>query len=940
MILTLRSIWIIKSSLVFLEKLRKVSLLMKKIDPLLNYIKSTPDLLKTDPGFMKFLEGMPDDFRNAIINALNNGDILCQSLEMLPENMQMQIADIFSSRHSVPEEALSLYKQCRYFEARALLLKTIDIYKDSPQTTHSQFDQSIAFVFQRVQSLTYNLLGDVEKALGNIIDAGDYYLKAVELAQSLGDVDTIVNALHGIGLHLWERGDLEGSKKYFHDALNVIAGQKDSWQSQSRILTALSCVYDAIGQFDEAQRYGLEAINVCREKEDYVTLPNCLNNLACLNLEWQTLDKALALLEEGLDVAREHDQQKAEALILSNIAMTYLQLASIEEDMEQAENYLESAQGFFEDALEKSRMFGNIKLEAMNIGNTGYLHQMKGEYQDATEAFSKAAVMFHNIGARADEARYLSALANHLNVCVNDQERALQAGKEAIRLFEGIRGGLKKENHRISFAASVTDPYETTIMCLMTLQRADEALEYMERAKSRALLELFSARIMQSGFIKTDSETFHQAIKMLVEMDEIRRNLDDSATVVMSSQEGEADDPDLRAREDNGQYLNQSLRDLMEEKERHFARIVSDVQADLPDTAGLWSVSSTSADQIREVLDEETFLLELFQAGEQLYMVCLSQNKVPQVFNLDLSGQEAMDIIVSISEAIQSPSLRDISSHDYIRYIQKPLSRMYDLMIVPLKEWIETYKRCLIIPHLGWHYFPFHSLFDSKNKVFLCDQIEVGFCSSGGILRQCKQKNRIARKNALLMSRHDGDLPYADEEVRLLSQSFLNGNGHVYTGDNAWLDRATDKAAYDIIHLACHGWFNSEQPFLSGVAIPPSKGEKRNTFLLDFFNMQMPCTQITLSACESGLSNFTAADELIGLSRGLFGAGATSLLLSLWKVADESTVYLMQNYYRHFVANQQSKTRALQLAMQDVKARTEYAHPYYWAPFVLMGDWR
>ena len=913
---------------------------MKKIEPLLNYIKSTPDLLKTDPGFTKYLESMPDDFRNEIINTFSNGDILCQSLEILPEDMQMQIADIFSSLVSVPEEALTLYKQCRYFEARDLLLKTIDTYKDQPETMHSQFDQSITFVFQRVQSLTYNLLGDVEKALGNIIDAGDYYLRAVELAQSLGDVDTIVNALHGIGLHLWERGDLEGSKEYFHDALNVIAGQQDSWQSQSRILTALSCIYDAIGQFDEAQRYGLEAINVCREKEDYVTLPHCLNNLACLNLEWQTLDNVLALLEEGLDVAREHDQQKAEALILGNIAMTYLQLASIEEDMEQAENYLESAQGIFEDALEKSRLFGYKKLEAMNVGNKGYLYQMKGDYKDATEAFSKAAAMFNNIGARADEALYLSALANHLNVCVNDQECALQAGKEAIGLLESIRGGLKKESHRVSFAACVTDPYETTIMCLMALQRADEALEYIERAKSRALLELLSARIMQSSFIKTDSENFHQAIQLLVEMDEIRRNLDDSASASMSLPEDEADDPDLRAREYNGQYLNQSLRELMDEKERHFARIVSDVQSDFPETADLWAVSSASADQLREVLDEETFLLELFQTKEQLYMVCLCQNTATQVFNVDLNGQDAMDMIVSISEALQDPSLRDINSHDYIRYIQKPLSRMYELMIEPLEEWVKTHKRCLIIPHRAWHYFPFYSLFDSKNKVFLCDQIEVGFCPSAGILRQCKQKNRVARRDALLMACHDGDLPLADEEVRLLSQSFLDGHGHVYTGDNARLDRATVKAAYDIIHLACHGWFDREQPFLSGIAIPPGKGEERNTFLLDFFNLQIPCTQITISACESGLSNFTAADELIGLSRGLFGAGAASLLLSLWKVADESTMYLMQNYYWHFVANQQTKTRALQLAMQAVKARQEYAHPYYWAPFVLMGDWR
>ena len=102
----------------------------------------------------------------------------------------------------------------------------------------------------------------------------------------------------------------------------------------------------------------------------------------------------------------------------------------------------------------------------------------------------------------------------------------------------------------------------------------------------------------------------------------------------------------------------------------------------------------------------------------------------------------------------------------------------------------------------------------------------------------------------------------------------------------------------------------------------------------------MALQRATMSACESGLSRFSSADELIGLSRGLFYAGAAAVMLSLWQVADESTSYLMENFYWHFVKNRQTKTRALQLAMQAVKARKEYVHPYFWATFVVMGDWR
>lgn len=912
---------------------------MKKIDYIINEIKNNKGLFDEDTGFKKFLEEMPEEFRNNLTNILSNENLLCQQLEMLPDELQSQLSDVIISITSVPEEALALYNQCRYLEARELLRKTLVIYQDKTMVMNDQFEQAIDFVFQRIQSLTYNLLGDVEKVLGHLSDAEECYFKALELAQPLGDIDTIVKALHGIGLYLWESGDLEGSKEYFHEALKIIEGQPDRWHSHSKILTGLSCIYAEIGQSDEAESYALQAIDLCRGINDRQHLPSCLNNLACLHLEWLTFNDALGWLEEALDIALDNNQHDTVALIMGNLAMTYLLITATNEDAEQAECFLIRAEEGFKTALEKSRIIGNIKLEARNIGNMGYLHQIKEEYEKATDAFSKATQMFHDIGVKAEEAQYLSALANHLRLNIGDQEHAFQAGKAAIGILEKIRGGLKKQHHRISYAAEVTSPYETTIMCLIDLGRIEEALEYMERAKSRTLLELLSARIMQHSIMKTDSELFQRAIQLLVEMDEIRRNLDDAASGEMSSGD-EPDNSESRAGKVDIRDLSQSLLEMMENKEREFSGIAADIQNDFPETADLWTVVPTNADKIRNFIDNDTCLLEMFQTEKQLYLIGISRNETAQLLCVDISVHDAVNTVIGMLDAIQDPSFRETKSHDYIRYIQQPMSKMYEVMISPIAGWLQNHKRCLIIPHLCWHYFPFYILFDNGKKEFLCDQIEIGFCPSSSILQQCKQKNRLKRDNAILMARHDGDLLMADDEVRLLAASFLPGTAHVYTGRNAYLNRAADNELFDVIHLACHGWFDSDNPFFSGIAIPPEKDDERYTSLLDLFNLQMPCTQITLSACESGLSNFTVADELTGLSRALFGAGAASLLLSLWKVADESTLYLMQNYYWHFVANKQCKTRALQLAMQAVKARPEYAHPYYWAPFVLMGDWR
>jgi CHAT domain-containing protein len=91
---------------------------------------------------------------------------------------------------------------------------------------------------------------------------------------------------------------------------------------------------------------------------------------------------------------------------------------------------------------------------------------------------------------------------------------------------------------------------------------------------------------------------------------------------------------------------------------------------------------------------------------------------------------------------------------------------------------------------------------------------------------------------------------------------------------------------------------------------------------------------VTLSGCATGMNFVAAGDELLGLQRGLFCAGATTLLLSLWDVHDQSTLQLMQHFYREFIRTSQTAS-ALQRAMQEL--RQQNPHPYFWVPFVLVG---
>ena len=104
--------------------------------------------------------------------------------------------------------------------------------------------------------------------------------------------------------------------------------------------------------------------------------------------------------------------------------------------------------------------------------------------------------------------------------------------------------------------------------------------------------------------------------------------------------------------------------------------------------------------------------------------------------------------------------------------------------------------------------------------------------------------------------------------------------------------------------------------------------------LYDLYQMRLSAKLVTLSGCATGMNFVSAGDELLGLQRGLFCAGATSLLLSLWDVHDRSTAELMQIFYKSYIETN-DMAASLQSAMQQL--RQESTHPYFWAPFVLVG---
>jgi CHAT domain-containing protein len=132
------------------------------------------------------------------------------------------------------------------------------------------------------------------------------------------------------------------------------------------------------------------------------------------------------------------------------------------------------------------------------------------------------------------------------------------------------------------------------------------------------------------------------------------------------------------------------------------------------------------------------------------------------------------------------------------------------------------------------------------------------------------------------------------------------------------------------IHIATHGKFRQDNPLFSGIRLGDSY-----LSLFDLEQFRLPADLLTLSGCSTGLNIIGAGDEPLGLIRGLLAAGTRSLLLSLWDVHDRSTAQFMQSFYRQLSAGE-PKASAFQWAVRET--RDVYQHPYYWAPFFLVGQ--
>jgi CHAT domain-containing protein len=497
--------------------------------------------------------------------------------------------------------------------------------------------------------------------------------------------------------------------------------------------------------------------------------------------------------------------------------------------------------------------------------------------------------------------------------------KAEDSFRRAVALIEDLRAPLPAEEFRTAFVADKLAPYDELVrLCLAGGEggpRVVDALCYTERARSRALVEMLSGALAVRPRPRDEFEA-----DLLEQLGRLREELSWFYSRINRPEEADA------AR---GAAAMQALHDAVRERETRALEIMRQLQQ-RGGGGELGRAEPLDVAALQRSLGDDTALVEYTSLDGELLAFVVTNDSVEVVRGLahEREVNEALGQFRFQLGSLRYGSAR-MRSHlaPLTERARRHLGALYELLLRRVEPRLGG-RRLVVVPHRALHYVPFHALYDGDSYVI--ERREVSYTPSAGVLRHCLEKPERPFLRALLFGVADEQTPRVRDEIKALAPLFPDSKALLDA--DATLDALRAHApTADVVHLACHGQFRPDSPLFSSLRL----GDGWMT-VHDAYTLDVGAGLVTLSACETGVSAVAPGDELIGLVRGFFYAGAPSLLMSLWTVDDEATAELMTDFYTHLRAGSRPAAALRAAQLRQMQARP---HPFFWSPFVLTGRW-
>ena len=498
-----------------------------------------------------------------------------------------------------------------------------------------------------------------------------------------------------------------------------------------------------------------------------------------------------------------------------------------------------------------------------------------------------------------------------------DRHNAFAAYQDARKSLEALRSRLHAEELKISFVKNRLQVYEALVDLHLSGDGGDssaaEAFACIEAAKSRSMTEM----IFQSGQSLPLGDTGQSELVRRIR--DLREELNWYYHRIELEQ--------LRPEDTSAKRLQQ-LQEKALSHENEFLRTLRELPAHERENATLEAPADFSLEKLQAAIPADAALIEYYSTGDRLVAAVVTRNSIDitpiTVFSRVLHFLHLLRFQLSkfrmgatYTQRFEQPLLQATQSH---------LEALYAELIAPLRQHLQA-KHLIFVPHGPLHFLPFHAL--KNGDTYLCDTHTISYAPSATVFALCQEKPPSEMTTSLVMGIPDERAPQILDEVQ--SVTAILPNSDLRLGGQATTEVLKTRGSQSaLLHIATHGTYRQDNPMFSGIRLGDGYLN-----LYDLYQMRLSARHVTLSGCATGMNFVADGDELLGLQRGLFCAGASSLLLSLWDVHDRSTAELMQSFYKGYT---ETGNMALSLQSAMKQLRQKNPHPYFWAPFVLVGQ--
>lgn len=772
--------------------------------------------------------------------------------------------------------------------------------------------------------------GKIEMNLSNIVSRRDEYrlaerycLSAYRRFRKLGERSWQTMAENGLANTYAELNDFKRAEEFYERALEKARAGRMT-VTVAEIEASMGNLALFRGRYADAVRF----LELSRQKYEKLSMPH---QTAVAELEIADIYAELNLNTEAVEIYRRlvptlrrlklrSEQARARANLgktliaageargarvelkraadLYGLEENFIAAAAVslrQASLELSRGDRQAALTFVENASKTLDASENVRLRLSAMWLHGEILRDAGRLGEAEKILTKTL----RESQKFEQPAVVQASLNSLGHIAQQRSRTKDAERffrESILAAETTRSPLPGEEFRMAFLAKTMAPYENLAALYLAQNDLENAFTALESARSRSLLESIDDN--------ADRRHDPDAAKLREELN------------WFYSRSARADDGEDR-----------KIQKEIFAREKKLAALL--LRAQSTRAAGRkFDGAEVDLEKLRSQLGDKCGLVEFVERDGNF-----------SAFVVTSDGIEYVDKIAQVSDVLslldglhfQFGSLR--FGGDAIRAFASQLKarsdsylrQLHDKLFAPLSALVRN-RDLVVVPAGVLNYVPFGALFDGEK--YLIETREIVSVPSAAVWQRLHSRRGRPMRNALLMAYADERIPLANDEVSRLAKVLPNSTK--LAGRNATFRAFDENAAkFDLIHLACHGQFRADNPMFSSLHLADGWITVR-----DVCARKLRAELVTLSACETGLNQIFAGEEILGLARGFLTAGARSLLLSLWTVSDDATARLMADFYENL---QRGAGVAASLRVAQLNLIKQGEHPYFWSPFFVVA---